>query len=189
MKKLAILLLILVLTVQCRSRKKTASFTEYRTAEISKIDSNTVISTEVKDSTIAKIEKHTERKDRQNEGNITIKGKADSLNDFHFHNVVNGDTLSDITIKGNADFIIKNRWQNRDNKEETKTASESLNVVAKIARKAVAQSTIKETAGSIKQIDKEIKATGFPLPVYIIAGILAIVVIWLFWFFGRPKKN
>ena len=103
--------------------------------------------------------------------------------DFRFHNVVNGDTISDIYISGNADFIIKNRWTQIDKKEIKETVTENLNIVARVARKSVAQKTIKKVAEKIKAKEVSVKSSGFQFPVYLIIGlaVLLLIVLWFLW--------
>lgn len=156
---------------------------------MTKIDTNTVVSLDKSVQKIDKIEIKKDQTVKENDGDIIIKGKTDSLKDFNFHNIVDGDTLSDIYISGNADFMIKNRWKKTEKKEIEKSESERLNIIAEIARKSVAQSTIKEVAKELKTKEVKVKSTGFGLPVYLIIGGAVIVVILLFWFFGMPKKN
>lgn len=156
---------------------------EYRSAEVTKIDTNTVISEEKKVLEREKTTQQTDQKEKQNDGDIVIKGKTDSLKDFTFHNVVNGDTLSDIHISGNADFIIKNRWKQTEKKEIKETETEKLNLVQDLARKSVSQSTIKDVAEKIKTKKIDVKSTGFSLPVYVIIGgaVLLLVLLWFGW--------
>lgn len=169
--------------VNCRSRKKAIEISEYRSAEVTKIDTNTVVSEEKKIQEASKSVKTTDQKTKENDGDIIIKGKTDSLKDFTFHNVVNGDTLSDIHISGNADFIIKNRWKQTEKKEVVKEASEKLNIVQDLARKSVSKSTIKDVAEKIKNKTVDVKSTGFSVPVYLIIGgaVLLLVLLWFGW--------
>ena len=88
---------------------------------ITSADTNVVVSQEKKLHDLDKKTEKIEQKEKSNDGDIVIKGKTDSLNkDFKFHNVVNGDTISDIYISGNADFVIKNRWKKIDKKKSKK---------------------------------------------------------------------
>ena len=173
-----------LLILGCRSRKKAVEISEYKLAEVTKIDTNTVVSSEKKAQEVEKTIIKSDQKEKENDGDIIIKGKTDSLNkDFKFHNVVNGDTISDIYISGNADFIIKNRWKQIDKKEIKETVTEKLNIIANIARKSVAQKTIKEVAEKIKSKEVAVKASGFQFPVYIIIGfaVLLLVLLWFLW--------
>jgi len=174
---------ILLLIASCSSRKKTLEISEYRSAEVTKIDTNTVISSEKKIQNTENSVKKSDQKIKENEGDIIIKGKTDSAKDFHFHNIVEGDTLSDIYMSGNSDFIIKNRWKKIDKKEVTEIKSETLNIIAEVARKSVAQSTMKEVAQELKTKEVMVKSTGFSLPVYLIIGgaVLFLILLFFLW--------
>lgn len=178
------ILFLLLLLTSCRSRNKHVEISEYKLAEVTRIDTNTVVSEEKKVQDLEKSTVKTDQKEKENNGDIIIKGKTDSLKDFTFHNVVNGDTLSDIHISGNADFIIKNRWKQIEKKEVTEKVTEKINLVAQIARKSVAQSTIKNVAEKLRTKETEVKSTGFSFPVYLIVG-LAVLLLILLWFLWR----
>ena len=180
-----------LLILGCRSRKKAVEISEYKLAEVTKIDTNTVVSSEKKAQEVEKTIIKSDQKEKENDGDVLIKGKTDSLQDFKYHNVVNGDTISDIYISGNADFVIKNRWKQIDKKEIKETVTEKLNIIANIARKSVAQKTIKEVAEKIKSKEVSVKSSGFQFPMYIIIGfaVLLLVLLWFLWKkFGGLKK-
>lgn len=173
-----------LLMLGCRSRKKAVQISEIQRTETTSADTNVVVSEEKKLHDLDKKTEKIEQKEKSNNGDIVIKGKTDSLNkDFKFHNVVNGDTISDIYISGNADFVIKNRWKQIDKKEIKETVTEKLNIIANIARKSVAQKTIKEVAEKIKSKEVSVKSSGLQFPVYIIIGfaVLLLVLLWFLW--------
>ena len=175
----------MILLTSCRNRTKHLEFSEYRSAEVTKIDTNTVVSTEKQMQESIKKERKIDQQIRENEGNITIKGKTDSIKDFRFSNVVGNDTISDIYISGNADFIIKNRWKQIDKKEVITELAENINIVAEIARKSVAQSTIKEVAEVINKKEVTVKSKGFVFPVYLIIGGAVLFLISLFFLWKK----
>lgn len=173
-----------LLMLGCRNRKKAVQISEYKLAEVTKIDTNTVVSEEKKIHELDKKTEKIDQKEKSTDGDIVIKGKTDSLNkDFKFHNVVNGDTISDIYISGNADFIIKNRWKQIDKKEIKETVTDKLNIIATIARKSVSQKTIKEVAEKIKAKEVSVKSSGFQFPIYLIIGfaLLLLIILWFLW--------
>lgn len=184
------MLLIAILTA-CRSRKSNLNITEYRSAEVTKIDTNTVVSDSSKIQLKNKKSIKEETKKNENNGDIVIKGKTDSTDDFRFHNVVDGDTLSEIFIHGNADFVIKNRWNKSEKSHIKEVVEEKLNIVAKVARKVVAQSTIKEAAKEIKQIDKQVNSKSFTFGAWFTYGLIFVIVaclVWLWFYFGGGNK-
>ena len=173
-----------LLILGCRSRKKTVQISEIQRTETTKADTNVVVSEEKKLHELDKKTEKIDQKEKSTDGDIVIKGKTDSLNkDFKFHNVVNGDTISDIYISGNADFIIKNRWKQIDKKEIKETVTDKLNIIATIARKSVAQKTIKEVAEKIKSKEVSVKSSDFQFPMYIIIGfaVLLLIILWFLW--------
>ena len=173
-----------LLILGCRSRKKTVQISEIQRTETTKADTNVVVSEEKKLHELDKKTEKIDQKEKSTDGDIVIKGKTDSLNkDFKFHNVVNGDTISDIYISGNADFVIKNRWKQIDKKEIKETVTDKLNIIATIARKSVAQKTIKEVAEKIKSKEVSVKSSDFQFPMYIIIGfaVLLLIILWFLW--------
>ena len=147
--------------------------------ELIKVDSNTV---ELKKDTaiaVKEIENENQKENHQNNGDIIIKGSSDSSNDFDFHNIVEGDTLSSIHISGNATFEIKNKWLKEKKSEVEKSKEENLNIIAKVARKSVSKETVAKISNKAKKVEKEIKAEGFQAPIYIIFGVILLVFIVL----------
>lgn len=185
MKKLLIILLIPFLLLNCRSKQKAVLIEKEKATEAVKTDTNTVISEEKKLAQLEKEVQKTDQKEKDHSGDITITGKTDEEKDFHFHNVVNGDTISDIFIKGNADFVIKNKWKVSEKKEAIETIKENLNIVQEIARKSVAQSTIKEVAKEMKKVEKQIESKGFVFPVYLLIGFSVLFLILLFFLWRK----
>ena len=177
------ILVVMILLTSCQSRKKSLDISEYRSAEVSKIDTNTIVSTEKQQIENISKQKKFEQKIKENDGDVIIKGKADTLKDFRYTNVVGNDTISDIFISGNADFIIKSKWKQSEKKEEFIEKSETVNFVAEIARKSVAQSTIKDMAETIKKKEVKVKSTGFTLPTYFIIGgaLLLLAILFFLW--------
>lgn len=175
--------MLLLMLMSCQNRKKALQISEYRSAEIEKIDTNTVVSNEKAVKDRVEVVKKKDQKIKENIGDVVIKGKTDSIKDFRYSNVVGNDTISDIYISGNADFIIKNRWKQSEIKEIIEEKSDKTNIVAEVARKVVAQSTIKEVASELKNKTLEVKKSGFSLPIYLIFGgvFLIIVILWFLW--------
>lgn len=183
------ILLLLSLMTSCRSRKKAVEIEKEKIHEVIKTDTNIVTSEEKKLVHLEKVDQKTEQTEKDNSGDIIIKGNTEKDKDFHYHNVVDGDTISDILIKGNADFVIKNRWKVSEKKEVIETVKENLNLVAKIARKSVAQSTIKDVAKEVKKVEKEVESKGFVFPIYLLGGLALLLVIVLFFLWRKFGGN
>lgn len=192
MMKTLITVLCSLLFVACSTRKKDLRVTEFRSAEIEKVKFDSVRTQDLKEVTKKVIDKKVDQKEKDNSGEVVIKGKTDSLKDFSYYNVVNGDTLSGIVISGTADFTIKNRWKQSEKKDETKESSENLNVVQDLARTAVSKETIKDVAQKAKKLKKEVDQKGFTAGTYITTGICFLVVavlVWLFFYLGGSWKG
>lgn len=182
-------MIILLTLISCRSRKKLREVSELNRKETLKID---LKSLSVKKDSVIKIteKKKTEiKKIDNNDGEIIIKGKTDSIKPFEFHNIINGDTISSISITGNADFQIKNHWNKVDEKTETKEENKDLDFVAKTARDLVSKETIKKVAEEVKNARTEVKTSGLPAIVYIIAGIILLVCGALYVIITTYKKK
>lgn len=182
------MILVAILILGCRSKDKLKYSQKVETKEFKAVDSTAVI--QKVDSVIVKQKKDIfiDKKLQENDGDIIIKGKSDSINDFHYHNVINGDTLSDIYISGNADFIIKNRWKKAEEKVIEKSETSNLNIIAQVARAVVSKETIKNAAETIKGNETQISSKGFGFPVYLIIGIVLLVAVVLFIVIKQFKK-
>lgn len=182
------MILVMLAMTSCRTKQKIREIERSKEKETQIVDSNTV--SFKKDSTVIKVEKEKEIQQivDENLGDIIIRGKTDSTKDFHFHNIVEGDTISDILISGKADFVIKNKWKQVQSKVTENTIEENLNIVAEIARTAVAKKTIKETAKEIKKVQNTVKAKGFQAPIYLILGLVLVVAVIVYIVIKQFKK-
>lgn len=188
MKKL-IMLLMLILLLGCRTKKITKTSSESN--EIQK----TIVrkdSTSVKDSvrekeTVTKTEKKDQIKEQETE--ITVKGKVDKNNPLELNDIKNGDTLQTIRISGNADVIITKKNRSSDNK---KSESESKTITDKLkdfSQNIVDENNISERASYVKNKVKDLQVTDTSTGVYITVIILGVVVIVMLFFFIYFKKN
>lgn len=184
--KILILILLSSLILGCRTRtKKTFYKTEGKT-EIERIKFDSIKSVDKKEST-KKVYDHTVKKQKEDfSGDIIIKGKSDSLNPLIFHNVVSGDTLQSILIKGNADYLINNRYKKAAENTEDKKNEQSSNIIKDIAQTAVSKKTIKEVANTVKEKTNDIKYKGFQFGAWftiVLFGIIIICLVFLWvWF-------
>lgn len=184
-----ILILTMILLIQCRSRvKKVFKSEEVKTSEVFKKQDS--VETEKSSQLATKIDKTiVNNQEKVNDGFIIIKGKVDSISkDFNFHNIVNGDTLSSVSIHGNADFQIRNNWKIKEIKKDSIVEFYDLNIIQKVARKSVAKETISKVAEKIISKENTIKAKGFGIAVYIIFGIILLVAVILFIIIKNIKK-
>ena len=188
-KKILLPLLLILILTNCRSRKKEVlERNESKTETIvSKVDSNFVLNQAKKDN--IKQDVKLQKDQSINNGSVIIKGKVDTIStDFKYDNIVDGDTISSIFIKGNATFEIKNNWNKKKEKIDSVSVSQSENFVSEIARASVSKKNIKKAAEKIKETTKEIKTTGFSFPVYLIFGIVLLVAVVLIIIIKNIKK-
>ena len=178
MKKILILIILSSLILGCRTKQKVVSVTEQSKTEIERVKLDSIKEQAVKQETKKISDNTVQEKKDEFSGDIIIKGKSDSLNPLQFHNVVNGDTLQSISIRGNADYIINNHFQKNDNKKTESGKEESTNIIQQTARDLVSKETINEVAHTVTESTKKIKVTGFQAGAWIVwlfFGVLIIV--------------
>lgn len=184
--KMIILILLSSLILGCRTAKKDVHFTKEGRTEIERVKSDTSTKEKVKSEDKNHSEHDIKSISQKFSGDIIIKGKSDSINPFIFHNILNGDTLQSISIKGNADYYINNHYsKSKEQQKETKT-EEKLSNFQKFARESVSKETITEVASKVKEVNKTIKSTGFQAGAYItfiiwgaVAIALIVLLLWL----------
>lgn len=188
--KLKILIIILLssLLLGCRTKHRASFFSKEGRTEIERITLDSVKEKTVKEST-KKLTDQTVKKQLQDfSGDIIIKGKSDTLNPLIFHNVVSGDTLQSIVIRGTADYYINNHYRkSAEDKKET-SSEEKTNIIQDLAKTAVSKETIKKVAIEVEQKTKEIKSTGFQAGMWIVLVILGTVAIVIFFTYKYFKK-
>jgi hypothetical protein len=185
MKKLIILLIATTTLSSCNSRRKKIEKISIKKEFLLKKEFDSI---QIKKDSVVVIkeqEKKIESSIDSNNGDIIIRGNATLEVPFEYHNIVGKDTLNSILIKGNAEFEVKNKWKDEKVKSEQSNIKKNINIVAKIARTAVAQETISKASEEIKSTTKDIKSNGFPLVVYILG---AAIVLFLILFAVYNKK-
>lgn len=175
MKQILILIFLLSF-LGCRTKQKVSLYkTEGRT-EIERVKFDSVRETVNKTETKKVTDNTVQNQKNEFEGDIVIKGKSDSLNPLEFHNIVGSDTLQSITIRGNADYVINNRFKNsKEDLKESKT-EQSTNVIQRTARDLVSKKTIKEVAAVVTEKSKEMKEKGFTFGVWSVVIIMFILI-------------
>lgn len=187
LKNLIIILLSSIIIFSCRNKVKVVETEKVKTHEqiktdsviekTSKLSSDTIIKNVIKDNT--KVNSLT--------GDIEIKGKSDTIKPFIYHNVQNGDTIQSISIIGNADFVIKSKFEKTESSKNIDEKSEKLNLVAEFSRKAVSQETIKNAVSDFKKVENKVSVHSSPFGMivfYTIICISVIAAIWLFYYLG-----
>lgn len=187
MKQLMILILLCSI-LGCRTKQKAVTMTKEIRTEASQVKLDSLKETAIKQETKKIVDNTIQDKKNEFSGDIFIKGKSDSLNPLEFHNVVNGDTLQSISIRGNADYIIQNRFQKADNSKSESTKEEKLDVIQKAARDLVSKETIKDVAATVETKTRQITSRGFQAGAWIIWGIIGIVLVvagYIYFYFKR----
>jgi len=187
MKQILILLILFSLAA-CRTKQKAVMMSKETRTETARVKLDSLKETAVKQEVKKVIDNITQEKKDEFSGDITIKGKSDSLNPLEFHNVVNGDTLQSISIRGNADYVIQNRFQKSDNNKIESVKEEKLDVIQKAARDLVSKETIDDVAATVENKTRQITSRGFQAGAWIIWGVIGIVLViagYLYFYFKR----
>lgn len=117
---------------------------------------------------------------------IEIKGKVNPGNPLIYYNIVNGDTLDNLSISGSAEVIY--RSNRNDLKRDSKSESDSLNTSDKQS-KSISSNLIEgvsNTAKAIQAKTTEVVKKDFQFGAYVtflIWGVVAIIlIILILWF-------
>jgi len=163
--------------ISCKTSHKTSFYSQEGRTEIERVKRDSVKENSVTE-TIKKDSDKTIRKQHDEfSGDIVIRGKSDTLNPLVFHNIVSGDTLQSITIRGAADYYIKNRYQKsaEDNYERSK--EEKINAFEEKVKEVISEENIKVVASKVVQKSKEVKTRGVQAAVWIFLAVVAITSI------------
>lgn len=180
--KLKILIIVILssLLLGCRTKHKTSFYSKEGRTEIERVTLDSVKEKTVKEST-KKVTDQTVKKQLQDfSGDIVVKGKSDTLNPLIFHNVVSGDTLQSIVIRGTADYYINNHYRKLEEDKKETSSEEKTNIIQDLAKTAVSKETIKKVAAEVEKKTTEIKTTGFQAGLWIVLAVLGVVGIIIF---------
>ena len=75
---------------------------------------DSVVSRENEQRSITREQNEATQNFKDYEDEVNINGTSDTTNSFIFHNIIGGDTLASIRIKGNATFNIRTRNTQRN---------------------------------------------------------------------------
>jgi hypothetical protein len=133
---------------------------------------------------------------------IEIKGKVNPGNPLIYYNIVNGDTLDNISISGSAEVIY--RSNRNDLKRDSKSESDSLNTSDKQSKSLSSNliEGVSNTAKAIQAKTTEVVKKDFQFGAYftfliwgVVAIILIIIIMWVkkstFWkdIISKIKNN
>lgn len=190
MRKL-ILIMTLLLLVGCKAKKvskSSESSKEVQKTEIKKDSTSQKNSVQEKDS-VTKTEKKERIKDQETE--ITVKGKVDKDNPLELHDIKNGDTLQTIRITGNADVVIHSKNKNSSSSKSDDQSESISDKLKDFSQNIVDDNNLSERFSDIKKKAKDVKIADTSTGVYITAivlGAIAIIALFIFIYFKKKKS-
>lgn len=186
--KILIIILLSSLLLGCRTKHKTSFYSKEGKTEIERITLDSVKEKSVKESTKKIVDQTIKKQTEDFSGDIVIRGKSDTLNPLIFHNIISGDTLQSIVIRGTADYYINNHYRKTAEDKKEKSSEEKTNIIQELAKDAVSKETIKKVAAEVEKKTNDIKTKGFQAGTWIIVAILGIVFIIIFFTYKYLKK-
>jgi hypothetical protein len=187
--RILIIILLSSLLLGCRTKHKTSFYSKEGRTEIERITLDSVKESTIKESTKKVADQMVKKKLEDFSVDIIIKGKSDTLNPLIFHNVVSGDTLQSIVIRGTADYYINNHYRkSAEDKKET-SSEEKTNIIQDLAKTAVSKETIKKVAAEVEKKTNDIKTKGFQAGMWIVLAVLGAVGIVIFGICKYLKKR
>ncbi|ROI05441.1 hypothetical protein EGI16_03380 [Chryseobacterium sp. G0240] len=189
--KLKILIIILLSSILlgCRTKHKASFYLKEGRTEIERITLDSVKEKTVKESSKKVTDQTVKLKKEGFSGDIIIRGKSDTLNPLIFHNVVSGDTLQSIVIRGTADYYINNHYRKTTENKKQSSGEEKTNFIQDLAKTAVSKETIKEVAAEVMQKTNDIKTKGFQAGMWIWLGVISVISIIIFAIYKYFKKK
>ncbi|MGN7863255.1 hypothetical protein [Chryseobacterium sp. 22458] len=186
--KILLLIVFSSLMMGCRSKHKITTTYKENTKEKEKVEVDSsgfrnIQSVEGKTDEVLV----SENKDEIS-GDLFIQGKSDVSNPFTFHQVVGGDTVQSISIKGTAEYSISNRYTKGDYRKQEIKKDESVNMIQDSAQQSVSKETIKEVDAKISEETKNIKLNGLDAAAWVFITIMGITLILLFFTYTYFKK-
>lgn len=186
--KILILISIISVAFGCRSKQKIISDYKEKTreAENIKVDSLSQKSSKFIQNETADVI-FLEKKNEIS-SDVSIKGKSDLSNPFLFHNVVGIDTIQSISIMGNAEYIINNRFTKTDNNKTEIRKEDFTHIIQDLSQNNVSKENIREVNSVISAETKEIKAKGLQAGTWIVVTIIVIFLLFIFFVYKYFKK-
>lgn len=179
----------LLLLVGCKTKKvlkSSESSKEVQKTEIKK-DSTSQNQVEQKKQSEVKFDKTEKSKEEETE--ITVKGKVDKDNPLELHDIKNGDTLQSIRITGNADVVIKSKNKTSENSKKESKSTTISDKIKEFSQNIVDENNISERASYVKNKVKDLQVTDTSTGVYITIIVLGAVAIIMFFIFIYFKKR
>ncbi|WP_185269609.1 hypothetical protein [Chryseobacterium bernardetii] len=187
--RILIIILLSSLLLGCRTKHKTSFYSKEGRTEIERLKLDSVKEKTLKETT-KKVTDQTVKKQMEDfSGDIVIRGKSDTLNPLVFHNVVSGDTLQSIVIRGTADYYINNHYRKSTEDKKETTTEEKTNIIQDLAKATVSKETIKAVAAEVEKKTNDIKTKGFQAGIWIVLAVLGIVALIIFGISKYLKKK
>ncbi|MDQ1855767.1 hypothetical protein [Chryseobacterium sp. WLY505] len=187
--KILIIILLSSLLLGCRTKHKTSFYSKEGKMEIERVKLDSVKEKTVKESTKKVADQTVKKQVQAFSGDIVIKGKSDTLNPLIFHNVVSGDTLQSIVIRGTADYYINNHYRKSSEDKQETFSDEKTNIIQDLAKTAVSKETIKKVAAEVEKKTNDIKAKGFQAGLWIVLAVFGVVAIIIFGIYKYLKRK
>lgn len=186
--KILILLLLSSFMLGCRSKHKVTTTYKENTKETEKVKADSAALHSVQSIQNRSEEALLKEEKNETSGEIKIKGKSDVFNPFLFHNVVGKDTLQSISIIGNAEYLISNRYAKADHTKSEVRKEESAYSIQDSIRKTVSQETAREVVSKVTEETRKVKLNGFDAAAWIFITIIGITLILIFFTYKYLKK-
>ena len=187
--KILIIILLSSLLLGCRTKHKTSFYSKEGKTEIARVTLDSVKEKSVKESTKKVVDQTVKKQLEDFSGDIVIRGKSDTLNPLVFHNIISGDTLQSIVIRGTADYYINNHYKKTAEDKKETAREEKSNIIQEAARELVSKETIKKVANEIEKKTNDIKTKGFQSGTWIVLAVLGVVAIVIFGIYKYLKRK
>ncbi|WP_241285379.1 hypothetical protein [Chryseobacterium arthrosphaerae] len=186
--KILLLILLSSLMMGCRSKHKITTTYKENTKEKEKVKTDSSGFRNIQSVQSKSDEVLVKESKDEISGDLLIQGKSDASSPFTFHQVIGGDTIQSISIKGTAEYSISNRYTKGDyRKQETKT-EESANRIQDSAQQSVSKEAIREVDAKISEQTKNIKLNGLDAAAWVFITIMGITLTLLFFTYKYFKK-
>ncbi len=172
----------------CRSKTKITTVSQENKQETEKVKVDSLGLQRVESTQNASAYISLREKADNISGNVLIKGKSDTSNPFIFHNVIGNDTVQSISILGNAEYSVSNRYTKASNERAENKKEEVTNVFQERAQSTVSKESDRAMTSVISEETKKLKVTGFEIAAWICITILGITLILIFFTYKYLKK-
>ena len=184
-----ILIMTLLLLVGCKTKKVSKSSESSKEVQKTEIKKDSTSQNQVEQKKQSEVKFDKTEKSKEQETEITVKGKVDKDNPLELHDIKNGDTLQSIRITGNADVVIKSKNKTSENSKKESKSTTISDKIKEFSQNIVDENNISERASYVKNKVKDLQVTDTSTGVYITVIILGVVVIVMLFFFIYFKKN